>query len=352
MVALHFLLHGLFAFIGLVSANRHLTVSLSGPASVHGPQNFTVTATIKNIGHIKLKILNDPRGLLSTLPTDKFDITKDNCTVDFIGIRVKYVPETVINSNDSSAFTILEPGECKYVHHNLNEAYNFTQSGGGNFTIAPRDIPFFVVDEQAKTIHPPLLQVIASIQSIFHTAVTGTWPPISHIFIPGREKFVGCSTDQKIAIRSAAIGAHDLATSTLAYIASITTGTPRYTTWFGSYDSTHSGTVLSYFKAISANDFLGFTYDCTCDSGYAYVYADIFGTLYLCPDFWTAPLSGTNSKTGTIIHESSHFKKNGGTFDYEYGHKDTQALAAVNSDEAVMNADSLEYFAENTPPLN
>ncbi|KAH8822266.1 peptidyl-Lys metalloendopeptidase [Flagelloscypha sp. PMI_526] len=326
MIALQFLTLRVFALcFGLVSANRHITVSLSGPASLDGTQNFTVTATIKNTGHLKLKILNDPRGLLSTLPTDKFEVTKENFTADFIGVRAKYVPQAVTNSNDSSLFTILEPGECKYVQHNLNEAYNFTKSGGGNFTIAPRDISFLVVDEQAKTIQPIPLR--ASIQTILHTAVLGTYAPIFRPFIPGHEKYVGCSADQKVIIKSAAIGARDLSTFALSYIASITTGTPRYTTWFGTYDSTRRGTVLSHFKALGGSDFLGFTYDCTRNTPGIYAFVcPLTRYIYLCHLFWLAPLSGTDSQAGTIVHESSHFTKNGGTLDHSYGYLNAQKM--------------------------
>lgn len=51
------------------------------------------------------------------------------------------------------------------------------------------------------------------------------------------------------------------------------------------------------------------------------------------------------------MHESSHFLRNGGTKDYAYGHNDAMSLARNNPDEAVANADSHEYFAENNPAL-
>ena len=83
----------------------------------------------------------------------------------------------------------------------------------------------------------------------------------------------------------------------------------------------------------------------------AYVYANTFGTVFLCPVFWSAPALGTDSKAGTIVHESSHFTRNGGTQDYKYGQTNCAALAISNPSQAVRNADSHEYFAENTPAL-
>lgn len=68
--------------------------------------------------------------------------------------------------------------------------------------------------------------------------------------------------------------------------------------------------------------------------------------------FWNAPATGTNSKAGTIIHESSHFTANGGTGDLVYGQSGCKLWALLFPNSAVENADSHEYFAENTPALS
>lgn len=57
-------------------------------------------------------------------------------------------------------------------------------------------------------------------------------------------------------------------------------------------------------------------------------------------------------KGGTLIHESSHFTANGGTEDYAYGQSACKELARINSSAAINNADSHEYFAENSPSLS
>ena len=57
-------------------------------------------------------------------------------------------------------------------------------------------------------------------------------------------------------------------------------------------------------------------------------------------------------QAGTIIHESSHFTANGGTNDYAYGQTACKNLAISNPANAVRNADSHEYFAENNPALS
>ncbi|HEU4744115.1 MAG TPA: M35 family metallo-endopeptidase, partial [Anaerolineales bacterium] len=84
---------------------------------------------------------------------------------------------------------------------------------------------------------------------------------------------------------------------------------------------------------------------------YAYVYPSQPYNIYLCQAFWSAPLSGTDSKAGTLIHEMSHFNVVAGTDDVVYGQAGARTLADENPDAAITNADSHEYFAENTPPL-
>ncbi len=74
-----------------------------------------------------------------------------------------------------------------------------------------------------------------------------------------------------------------------------------------------------------------------------------FGYITLCGAFWDAPATGTDSKAGTLIHESSHFTKNGGTDDVVYGQTAAKALAKSSPAQAITNADSHEYFAENNP---
>jgi peptidyl-Lys metalloendopeptidase len=53
-----------------------------------------------------------------------------------------------------------------------------------------------------------------------------------------------------------------------------------------------------------------------------------------------------------IVHESSHFIRNGGTQDYRYGKDGCKHLANNHPAHAVMNADCHEYFAENHPKLH
>ena len=73
--------------------------------------------------------------------------------------------------------------------------------------------------------------------------------------------------------------------------------------------------------------------------------------LYPCNAFWTAPAKGTDSKAGTLIHETSHFTNVASTDDWAYGQTAAASLAISDPAKALDNADSHEYFGENTPAL-
>jgi peptidyl-Lys metalloendopeptidase len=144
------------------------------------------------------------------------------------------------------------------------------------------------------------------------------------------------------------------ATNSKSYLDAGTQGT-RYTWWFGAYTSSRYSTVRTHFTNLkSALSSQPYTFDCTCtDSGtYAYVYPTQPYRVYLCGAFWSAPNTGTDSRAGTLVHESSHFNVVAGTDDWAYGQTAAHNLANNNPKHAIDNADSHEYFSENTPARN
>lgn len=125
----------------------------------------------------------------------------------------------------------------------------------------------------------------------------------------------------------------------------------RYARWFGSYDVGRWNSVQDHFNRIySAANSQTVGFDCNCNNNsFAFVSPNDPYNITLCNAFWSAPLRGTDSKSGTIVHEISHFTVVGGTDDHAYGQGDARNLAAGDPNRAVDNADSHEYFAENTP---
>ncbi|KAI8865992.1 peptidyl-Lys metalloendopeptidase [Ramicandelaber brevisporus] len=167
-------------------------------------------------------------------------------------------------------------------------------------------------------------------------------------------KFVGCSAEQQQKVDAAATNAQKYATAASKYLNGDSSATPRYTTWFGTYDADRHNIVKEHFSKISGNKFAEYTYDCiTCTHTdvYAYVYPTQYGKMYLCPVFWRAPATGTDSQAGTIVAQASLFAANGGTHKYVYGQPACRRLANSSPVQTVMNADSYQYFAENNPPL-
>ena len=53
-----------------------------------------------------------------------------------------------------------------------------------------------------------------------------------------------------------------------------------------------------------------------------------------------------------LVQASSFFTAHGGTSDYARGQADCKNLAIANAGNAIFNADSHEYFAENIPVLS
>ena len=115
----------------------------------------------------------------------------------------------------------------------------------------------------------------------------------------------------------------------------------RYSEWFGVYDAGRYATVSTHYDKILdalSNQAMKFNCDCN-DNYYAYVIPTKPYEVFLCKLFWTAPLTGTDSKAGTIIHETSHFNVVAGTQDHVYGQAGCRALAKSNPGNAIGNAE-------------
>ncbi|KAI0766464.1 peptidyl-Lys metalloendopeptidase [Trametes elegans] len=355
----------LTASASLVAAERGLSLKVSGPEAVDGVDNLKVTTTLTNTGDETLKLLNDPRGPLHTLPANSFAITTDSGdSPSFIGVKAKYVPAQAAKSASDKVFTILEPGQSVAIDHDLSAAYNFTLPGAGKYTVEPSNLFHFVDPETNEPIEIRANVATHVAKVAGKLAVARPSPTLAR-----RYTYKGCSAAQQSSIRSAAAAAQSYVKNALSHLRSHTAASPRYTTWFGAYTGSRHGTVQGHFSKISGNDLASFTYDCACDeeSTYAYVYPNDFGHIHFCGAFWQAPTTGTDSKAGTIVHEvrrvadahararnrqSSHFTRNGGTDDIVYGQSGAKSLAKSKPDQAVRNADSHEYFAENHPSLS
>lgn len=168
---------------------------------------------------------------------------------------------------------------------------------------------------------------------------------------PGGNTFEACTVSQQSDLNAARAEATNYASNSKTYLAGNNGNGLRYLTWFGPFSSSRYNTVKTHFDALyTAWNSAGVNFNCGCKQNYyAYVYPNQPYNIYLCKVFWTAPLSGTDSKAGTLIHEMSHFYVVASTDDFVYGQTGAKNLAITNPDNAINNADNHEYFAENTP---
>lgn len=324
-----------------------------------GDVDVSVTVTVTNTQRHPQRVLK------SQLPDDEpdmalFRITRDGTPVAYTGALIKrgapgeadYVRlgagESVSYEVElTSYYDLSRNGQyaIQYTglqrqngHARLDHATAAAATAAANITTAPlylwlqgrSETPAAAAPFSAQASAQPLAVAAASV------AYTGN-----------------CSSSQRATLASAVTAATTYAQNSVTYLSRTPTSTPRYRTWFGTLSTTNWNTVTSHFTKITdALKNKPLTLDCSCrKSYYAYVYANQPYKIYLCRSFWSAPTTGTDSKAGTLVHELSHFDILGGTDDVAYGQSAAKSLATSNPAQAVNNADSHEYFAENTPAL-
>ncbi|CAE6395833.1 unnamed protein product [Rhizoctonia solani] len=312
--------------ISQVSAAPGLVLGVSAPSSTVDIDGLTVKATLKNTGDITLKLLNDPRSILSKVNTNTFSISSASGIPRFTGLKVRYVPSRAAQSTETSAFTTLARGQTIEIDHNLAGTYNFTGCGEGSYNVQVQPILPFYTDStflqfSASNIFNYInesgeLKTIEASSSSHQFRIAGKLATSSlHASTNAISKrtvsFTGCSADQQSQIKAAATSSASdaMVANANSYLSSLTSGRPRYATCMD-YPNTYATHLRESF-------------DRTIDS-----------------------------KAGTIVHENSHFTVNGAAEDHVYGQGDAQALAISNPSWTVMNADSHEYFAENKPVLS
>jgi len=271
-----------------------------------------------------------------------FEVVRDGQPVRYLGRQVKRAAPT------PGDYIALAPGASRSVRVELSALYQMGATGA--YRIRYRD-------GALQSFSQPGVAQAAAV----------TAAPAATVWIDGRLprgmaetapvldgaaglSFSQCSNPQQQTITGAVQAALAMARDGDAYLQQKTLGA-RYTTWFGALDGARATAVARHFLAIrDAFAAKPVQVDCGCtESYYAYVYPNQPYKIYVCNAFWSAPLTGTDSKGGTLVHEMSHFTVVAGTDDWAYGQSAAAALAVSNPARAVDNADSHEYFGENTP---
>ncbi len=314
----------------LNQVNAVLSASKSAFAAGEGAE---VTVTLTNTASHAVRFLRWQTPV-DGVQEPRFEITRDGEVVPYIGRITKRAAPT------GKDYVVLQPGESLTRTVDLSDAYDLSTSGNYTFNFRSEGVSNLVAAYiEGRPSARAQKQAAAVKPALGTTSFSG-----------------GCSASQQSDLRTALSGADTYATGAYNYLNTTTpSGTARYTTWFGSFTSSRWSTAKTHYSKIkSAFDTQDFTFDCSCtDSGtYAYVYPDEPYTVYLCGAFWSAPQTGTDSKGGTLVHETSHFTVTAGTQDNAYGQSACKSLAKSSPTQALNNADSHEYFAENNPKLN
>jgi peptidyl-Lys metalloendopeptidase len=356
-------------------AQSSISVSLSSDsANLKGTDDVTVNVTITNASseaaYLPKRYLPSQRATSGV-----FTVLRDGVPVPYLGAIVKRGAFT------AKDFERIGPGGSLDFKVELSSLYDLSVTGVYTIQYDVQSVPTLrgrlntaagSADErliaQAQAQSPSqdlasntLALTIIGDSSIAARRATDATANASEAVTPmfaASVSFIGCSNTRTTQITTALSSTETYASNAVSYLNAGTRG-PRYTTWFGTYNSKRYSTVRSNFTKISdAASNKPLTFDCSTCPGtdyadaYAYVYSNQPYRIYLCNAFWAAPSTGTDSRAGTIVHELSHFSVVAGTNDYAYGQAAAKNLARSNPSRAVRNADNHEYFAENTPAQN
>ena len=286
-----------------------------------------------------------------------FQVSRDGQAVAYEGPMIKRGLPTAAD------FAILQPGQSIRSKIQLADAYDMRKSG--TYSITLNSALQHASMSDGSMLKTPMGMPLTLRSAPLQVYSTGKLPsPTRNKGKPGGGTggttingvtTVGCSSTQITGIGSAITAARNYSENAKGYLNANNQG-PRYTTWFGAYTSSRYSTATQHFAAIdSAMDQAGgqITINCGCNqSYYAYVYPTKPYEIFVCRAFWNAPTTGTDSKAGTLVHEMSHFNVVAGTDDVVYGQAGAKNLAISDPNGALNNADSHEYFAENTPFQN
>ncbi|QHG87534.1 M35 family metallo-endopeptidase [Xanthomonas sp. NCPPB 1638] len=329
-----------------------LTIELSPVADQAGRHQGRIAVTVTNTGNRTARVPSYQLPLTS-LDNGILEVSHEGAPVAYTGRLVKRgLPK-------AADFTILQPGQSVKGEVDLAGAYDLSSSG--NYTIQVRSALHYASLSDGSLMKAANGQPAVATSAPLTLWLNGVNRGLQRQLAVGPQAVINginyqsCSTTQTNQLATAVGAARTYSQNARTYLNGGSTGA-RYTTWFGAYNASRYSRVSANFVAIdNALDQNNgqITLNCNCnDSAYAYVYANAPYEIYICNAFWGAPVRGTDSKAGTLVHEMSHFTVVAGTQDRVYGQSGSRSLAISNPAQAITNADSHEYFAENTPAQN
>lgn len=141
--------------------------------------------------------------------------------------------------------------------HVVAQAYNFSSSGEGSYTVEPSHMLTYIGDSGTP------LDFLAPAQTttLTVTTIAAVSTPSRRLHLDERASFDGCTPSQRTLISRAIRGAEKYTLD--AYYKS-NSNSLRYRTWFGAYENVRRAAVHDHFSKIYFTGFDNFIYDCLC----------------------------------------------------------------------------------------
>jgi peptidyl-Lys metalloendopeptidase len=284
-----------------------------------------------------------------------FDVKRDGADVTYHGILVKRgapQPEDYIS---------IEAGKSMSAEVDLAKSYDFKKAGDYGIEFRSPAVSHVVKKDApkaksmaelltAKKVEIPSNKVTVKIEESIEPPAAAA---ADESEVAAKVVFTNCSSSEQTTVQNTNNAAMLWSAVVYGYFNGLSTADRStdalYKTWFGAYTAARYATVLSNWNNIKIEfENANITYNChgpACQSSwYAYVYKGGKVEVFLCPQFWSAPDSGTDSKPGVLIHEISHEVAD--TDDWAYGQTACKILARTDPAKAIDNADNYEYCAE------
>jgi peptidyl-Lys metalloendopeptidase len=350
--------------VGAQAASNGVTASISLV-----PENYmrgkadkvVVDVTITNTSATPQYVLKWHTPFGGEVEESLFDVTRDGVKLAYLGAHYKRAAPTAAD------YYLLKPGASFTARVDLSALYDLSITGDYTIRYDTKSLSLFSA-ELSGLGRGAVAREIGEIKSAPVTLwIDGSLPrgsvaqlaqqpqsidEMRAALAGGSLSFNKCTATQQSSVTTAVSAGLSMVTNGDAYMAKGAIGA-RYNKWFGATDTARVSTIKSHYVALKdafANKPI--TVDCGCNKTYyAYVYPTKPYVIYVCKAFWSAPMTGTDSKGGTLVHEMSHFNVVASTDDWVYGQSGAASLAISDPAKAIDNADSHEYFGENTPAL-
>ncbi|RAZ85310.1 peptidase M35 [Mesorhizobium hawassense] len=342
-------LSSFFSIIPLAFAqqNQEIEIVLQSRLPSYGNDTpLVIDFTLTNRSRSPIRVLSWTTPI-NGVSGDIFSVARGSQPIQYIGRLAKRGEPT------DADFITIEPGQSVTVPVDLSLYYAIYEAGNYAVTYDTEGMGL-LIGRPGELIRAQVLSNAATFRLL-----SGRIPPQRAVPLSA-PKFDQCDSSQQDDLGAALAEANIIASNALQILQSTPPAqqpsSQRYMTWFGAHTvGLYAKATGNFSKIADALANKTITFGChgsECEPiDYAYVYPDQPYNIFVCSKFWSAALKGTDSRSGTLIHEVSHFGIVAATRDFAYGQTSAKALAVVNPPRATSNADSHEYFAENSPEL-